>query len=193
MGSKKRARAGSPSGSALKAASSHKVDYEKIRLVAASSQLRDINLSQFSARATRPLSGSDPNSFRQKIAFRAIRVPADAELAIAMIEVKFEVSDEDRSSVAEVEGTWVAVYDLSSEFPDDAIEAFAEVNGLYHAWPYIRELVSGCASRLGLSGIVLPIWRPPEEFPAKGQFHEMSFTPAFMVSGEESASNLHRG
>ncbi len=33
---------------------------------------------------------------------------------------------------------------------DEYLEAFAEVNGIYNAWPYLRELVQSTAQRMGL-------------------------------------------
>jgi hypothetical protein len=48
--------------------------------VAAASHLLDLNLSRFSASAARPLVGVDPSRVRQKVAFRAIRHPAEPGL-----------------------------------------------------------------------------------------------------------------
>lgn len=164
------------------------MNYEAIRPVAAASHLLDLSLSKFSAAATRPLVGIDPTRIHQKIAFRAARYPAEVGLVLSVIEAKFEATDDQHQVLADVEGTWVAVYGLADQtLPDDAIDSFAEVNGIYHAWPYIREVVASCAARLGLAGIVLPIWRLPDEFPLKGEFHEMSFTPAHLVDPPESA------
>jgi hypothetical protein len=39
------------------------------------------------------------------------------------------------------------------------LAAFANVNGIYNAWPYFRELVQSMASRAGLPPIVLPVFR----------------------------------
>lgn len=39
-------------------------------------------------------------------------------------------------------------------------EAFVAVNGVYNAWPYLREVVSSMAARLGAPPVLLPVFRP---------------------------------
>ncbi len=45
--------------------------------------------------------------------------------------------------------------DISEE---DAM-AFARINGVYNSWPYWRELLQSIISRMGLSPVVLPLFR----------------------------------
>ncbi len=40
-------------------------------------------------------------------------------------------------------------------------QAFGRVNGIYNAWPYIREYVQSCLLRLGLPPFELPLLRAP--------------------------------
>jgi hypothetical protein len=58
---------------------------------------------------------------------------------------------------------FLLVYTLAdaAEQPADALEHFAELNGPYNAWPYWRELVQTVTGRVGLSAIVVPVFRPP--------------------------------
>lgn len=58
--------------------------------------------------------------------------------------------------------TFLLIYSLptTATIPEDAFEHFANVNGPYNAWPYWRELVQTMTGRVGLSGIVLPVFRP---------------------------------
>lgn len=85
------------------------------------------------------------------------------------VEVEFgfeampsEASDEPSEATVELTATFLLVYTLDSaaNFEDDALEHFAAMNGAYNAWPYWRELVQSVAGRVGLSGIVLPVFRP---------------------------------
>ncbi len=39
------------------------------------------------------------------------------------------------------------------------LQAFAEINGMYNAWPYFRELFQSSISRMGLPPIALPLYR----------------------------------
>lgn len=58
---------------------------------------------------------------------------------------------------------FLLVYALpgAAAHPADALEHFAELNGPYNAWPYWRELVQTVTGRVGLSAIVVPVFRPP--------------------------------
>jgi hypothetical protein len=62
-----------------------------------------------------------------------------------------------------LKATYLLVYQLSQgvEQPEDALAHFAELNGAYNAWPYWRELVQSVTGRVGLTAIVIPVFRPP--------------------------------
>jgi hypothetical protein len=50
-----------------------------------------------------------------------------------------------------------AKHDLSPEH----LEAFAQVNGAYNAWPYWRELVQSTLARMGLPPVTIPVFKVP--------------------------------
>ena len=39
------------------------------------------------------------------------------------------------------------------------LEAFAQINGIFNAWPYWREFVQNMAARMGLPQLVIPVFR----------------------------------
>lgn len=45
------------------------------------------------------------------------------------------------------------------EISQDEAEVFGRVNGIYNAWPYLREYVQSCLVRLGLPVFELPLLR----------------------------------
>jgi hypothetical protein len=49
----------------------------------------------------------------------------------------------------------------ANEHPSAALEAFAELNGLYHVWPYWRELVHTVTGRVGLAPFVISVLKLP--------------------------------
>jgi hypothetical protein len=59
-----------------------------------------------------------------------------------------------------------AAFELEYKLPetvepsDDDITAFATTNGVYNAWPYLRELVQNTTIRMGLPAAVIPLYRP---------------------------------
>lgn len=70
-------------------------------------------------------------------------------------------SDEGEAAVR-LECSFALVYEVpdSAVFEDLELQHFAEVNGAYNAWPYWRELVQTATGRVGLTGIVVPLYRP---------------------------------
>ena len=67
------------------------------------------------------------------------------------------------SRVVDLSATFLATYRIeeAASFPADALQHFADLNGTYNVWPYWRELVHTFTGRAGLSGIVVPVFKPP--------------------------------
>ena len=52
------------------------------------------------------------------------------------------------------------VYGFSAPTPAQAdLDAFAKVNGVYNAWPYLREIVQSTTMRMGIAPLMLPMFR----------------------------------
>lgn len=157
------------------------IDFEAIRTIAKSSQILDIATMHFSGKALRPLLGEDIRTLRQAVSVRAARVsPTPEDLVVSAVDFRFTVSDTE-ATICEVQGAVMVAYRFSTppeNIPPDALDTFAEVNGIYSAWPYIRELVGSTASRLGLMGAVLPIWTVPSSLPPVGEYQILTSTPA---------------
>jgi preprotein translocase subunit SecB len=64
-------------------------------------------------------------------------------------------------------------YELEYRVPSDLrvtkaeLKSFAEVNGVYNAWPYFREAVQTITQRMDLPAVVLPVFRVPQAPPSK--------------------------
>jgi hypothetical protein len=76
------------------------------------------------------------------------------------VHAQFSVAIEGQAS--RIGATYLAVYKVTTEkiFEDANVQAFAQMNGLLHIWPYWREFVQSSAQRLGLPPITLPVVRP---------------------------------
>lgn len=48
-----------------------------------------------------------------------------------------------------------------SSFSDEDLAAFADVNGVFNAWPYWREVVDSAFARMELPRLVMPVYRVP--------------------------------
>ncbi|MBI2889873.1 MAG: hypothetical protein HYY13_03705 [Nitrospirae bacterium] len=64
-----------------------------------------------------------------------------------------------QAQVAEVSMTFHLVYEFEGQDPlsDDDIGHFARGNGTYHAWPYMREMLSNLLPRMGFPPFTLPV------------------------------------
>ncbi|HEX2078408.1 MAG TPA: hypothetical protein VHG08_11885 [Longimicrobium sp.] len=86
-----------------------------------------------------------------------------------VVRVEFQLSaapqegTDGDADVVTLHAEFLLVYALpdAGAQPADALEHFAELNGPYNAWPYWRELVQTVTGRVGLSAIVVPVFRPP--------------------------------
>jgi hypothetical protein len=94
---------------------------------------------------------------------------------IVSVELHFEAAatppspDSDAAPVFSLAATYVLAYTLKepAEITPLAVQAFAELNGPYNAWPYWRELVHTVTGRVGLATIVIPVFKlPVREMPA---------------------------
>lgn len=104
---------------------------------------------------------------RQEYRARYERISRHPHHLFVYVELRFTVRDVEGESsegcALELTATYQLVYSLKeepSEFPEDALRFFAELNGAYNVWPYWRELVQSVSGRVGLSAIVVPVFRP---------------------------------
>ena len=94
------------------------------------------------------------------------------------VQVAFNLelrSDTDEETLqAEIRGT----FELSYEIPDDEIfsaeelEAFADMNAVFNAWPYWRELIQASLARMGLPVLTVPVFRVPMGTPEDPGSHD---------------------
>jgi preprotein translocase subunit SecB len=71
-------------------------------------------------------------------------------------------------------GRFAARYRLIYQFEGappatEDVDRFARMNGVYNAWPYLRELIQSTTLRMGLSPLTLPLYKVVSPVgPAKG-------------------------
>lgn len=150
------------------------VDFAAVRAISDRVRLDDIQVVTFSAQAMGPLSDLSARDLNQTIRVRGDLVGSSNEHAGVMILTEYAASDASEE-VARVNLTLMVSYSLRDganweDLPQDAVDQFAEINGIYNTWSYIREFIGSSMSRLGLSGVLLPLWRPPAVLPPKGEF-----------------------
>lgn len=158
-----------------------KVDYEKVTGVSKNVSLHDIHTIAFSASSNRLLAGTDVQTLEQEIGVRGEFLNTEDNLGIVRIDFEYSAVMESEK-IANVNGALLAIYELKPDlkwegFKKSEKDQFGEVNGIYNTWSYIRELVASSLTRLGLSGVLLPVWHPPADLPPKGEFSIMKYSP----------------
>ena len=139
----------------------------KIRLaerVAATVDIIEVRLVETSA-MQQMMDAAHPPKVRVARKSETIRNNEDGFIAVK-ISFLFEAKDAEKEGGAKVKIE--AVYDLMyrlenlSQFSDEEIDAFGDVNGCYNAWPFWREYVYTTLARMGLPPITLPVFRYDE-------------------------------
>ena len=74
------------------------------------------------------------------------------------LEMRLE-SLEDETECMRLLAAFEVIYGLEEgvELSEDSIEAFAKINGTFNVWPYWREYVAQCASRMNLTLEPVPL------------------------------------
>ena len=84
----------------------------------------------------------------------------------ATFTMEVRSADDDEELQAELRGTFELSYGIPGDvsFSAQELEAFGEVNAVFNAWPYWRELVQSSLARMLLPPLTLPVFRvvPPD-------------------------------
>ena len=102
-----------------------------------------------------------------KISRKAAVVKEPGEDGVLRIEtifaMKIHSASDEKKLQAEIRGT----FELSYKVPDDKsfsseeLEAFGQVNAVFNAWPYWRELVQASLARMSMPPLAVPVFRLP--------------------------------
>ncbi|MFL6199141.1 MAG: hypothetical protein ACJ76J_08195 [Thermoanaerobaculia bacterium] len=64
------------------------------------------------------------------------------------------------ASAASVQVIYLLVYEVSGDPPTERdVEQFARVNGVYHSWPFLRQLLFDLTAKMGLPPLTLPVFQ----------------------------------
>ena len=96
---------------------------------------------------------------------------------IVVFEAKVQITSTDSAPLFGPDVELTCVLDLRYALPDgfgstpEERQAFADLNGVFNAWPYFREFVQSATVRMGLPAFVVPVLRlnrgKPQSQPAK--------------------------
>jgi hypothetical protein len=112
-----------------------------------------------------PLKLPDTLDIQSRYSARGELHGTDTPRIYAYLDFEFEgrttAQDAPENPALKLEATFLLAYSLKvgAEYPEGAISDFAHINGAYNAWPYWRELVQTVSGRVGLAGIIVPVFR----------------------------------
>jgi preprotein translocase subunit SecB len=92
-----------------------------------------------------------------------VRVNEDQGLIVVIARFHFEASSEKKPQepVLTTDASFVLTYqaDNFDGLTQEGFEQFANLNGVYNAWPYWREFVQNTIGRMGLPPLTIPVFR----------------------------------
>lgn len=117
----------------------------------------------------------NPNTWKLELA-RNVRYEFDAPSTILTVFVEVKGNVQDASAKGKAKAALVAeiqceiaveyFFNVTGGPKGDALApflaAFAQINGVFNAWPYIRETVQSLTTRMGLPPLTLAVFRVPE-------------------------------
>lgn len=71
---------------------------------------------------------------------------------------------------ASVRVMYLLVYEVTGDPPTERdIEQFAKVNGVYHSWPFLRQLLFDLTAKMGLPPLTLPVFQALSRTPKSAE------------------------
>lgn len=91
----------------------------------------------------------------------------DGSLRIEVtLALEVHSADEEEELQADVRGTFELTYQIPADetFSSEELEAFGQINAVFNAWPYWRELVHASLARMSMPILTVPVFRlSPDE------------------------------
>lgn len=146
------------------------VDFGAIGRVSQYSELKDIRLSEVSAKC-------DPKGvgpLESEVSHQSSLLAHDNESLQVKSLYRFLGRTADTQAV-EIIITYLVVYSLKAPQPlaEEDLNKFAAANGTLHSWPFVREFLHGLTSRMGFPpfklGVMHFVALQPEKKPAEGE------------------------
>ncbi len=83
----------------------------------------------------------------------------DAKISLEIVPVENDKAEAD--PVVDISAIFCLSYSLGEdiEVSDEDLSEFADMNGIFNAWPYFRELIQSAIARMGLPPITMPVYR----------------------------------
>jgi hypothetical protein len=137
-------------------------------------QLKDVRLIEFGC-------NQNQGASRAKKTYKidhSTDVAVDKESGHVLVIAKFHfeafAEGQPQKNVLKANATFALTYTIENfeGLTDKGFRQFADLNGIYNAWPYWREFMQNTIARLGMPPLVIPVFRivqPAGECTAKSK------------------------
>ena len=137
------------------------VDFAAVARVSKRTELKDIRLTEMSAKCNPKI----PGPLEPKLDLECAVSSRDASTLEIVCNYQFVVRsvqtqlESDSTQVAEAAIKYLLFYELHGTEPlaEDDLAQFALGNGTLHSWPFVRELLYELTSRMGYPPYTLPV------------------------------------
>jgi hypothetical protein len=110
--------------------------------------------------------GSHSQSVQFSSTIQGISFGIDREekkiFVIPSFSIRSQVEErDDLGDILVIDATFVLIYGIESTegIEERHVEAFGSTSGIYNAWPYWREFVQSTSVRMGMTPLVVPVFR----------------------------------
>ena len=136
-------------------------------------QIESVRLCEASFRSpVRPSEVADAISVKASQDAAVAEFPGDGGLFLVRTNFDMEVrsTGDEAELQTEVHGSFELSYRLPTEesFSPEELQTFAQVNAVFNAWPYWRELVQTALTRMSMPVLTVPVFRLPTNGPSEG-------------------------
>ena len=132
--------------------------------IVAGVQIEDVRLCEARCRCTvRPSETAE--AINVKTSRKALVVKEPGDDGSLRIETSFTLEVRNAGDEEELQAEIGGTFELSYQIPDgesfspEEFEAFAEINAVFNAWPYWRELVQASLARMAMPVLTMPVFR----------------------------------
>lgn len=130
-------------------------------------QIRDVRLMSCSCKQM-PAAMSGKKSY-DITSSTDVQLNEDQGFIVVIAKFHFEASIGKKSQqpVLTMDASFVLTYQIDrfEGLTEEGFEQFANLNGIYNAWPYWREFVQNMIGRMGLPPLTIPVFRIVQSSP----------------------------
>ncbi len=140
---------------------SSKSDVNVGLLVSDRVQLKDVRLIEFGCNQKQGASRGKKAYNMDYSTEAAVNKESGHVLVIAKFHFEAFGEGQPQKNVLKANATFALTYTIENfeGLTDKGFKQFADLNGIYNAWPYWREFMQNTISRLGLPPLVIPVFR----------------------------------